>query len=795
VTESTLKIKVDSTDVKTGKKSLDDLAKSGKDADKSTKDLTSSSDILANSVKALAASYAVLKLVQYAKDAALLAARYETMGIVMRVAGNTAGYTSQQMSVYTKELEKNGISMLQSRNAIVQLATANIDLSKASELGRAAQNLAVVANINSSDAMARMIRGIKSGEVETLKTMGLNVSFENSYKSMAAQLGINTQELTQQQKVMARTNAVLSESASFNGIYEESMTTAGKAMNSLARHSENFKIKLGEIFLPALSDGVFRFTEALKAANKELDEAGSAGTVEGIGGSLATAFKFVTNIVITLSAHIAETFGALGRMIGGFIAQIQALASLDFEKIGLIQRQIIEDNEAGAKAVAAFTREIWLSKDAQEEKLKVSEEERISNGLAAKATMKKAEADQALIDVQRGKADELEKLITGLQEENDLLGKNRVETEIYAAVIQGATAADILRIAAIVESTQAKQAVIDANIELAKSEETATSLLEQQTEGLSNYIDDLESEGKALKMNTRDQAMYNAELDALAYGAGPKAVQTVRELAGANYDLSEATKQAERALNDAARASERAHRQMQQDFSRSMDRFGSTFADLVLEGDNAFDALAKSWERMLIEMAGQEIFKTLLGDSPTFNVQGSSGSAASSAASGATNSLVSGAAGGVTSAAMAAVAFEATQLASLFSSTISGIVGANSMIAPGAAVGAAGAGVGASITAALAAIPVYGWALIAAGAAVAILNNDDGLKRENAGMLVGNTPGADPNKTFAVDPFASGLNVTGIARRASQQQAIEVIDTFRDIDFAFTEMIKSLKVR
>ena len=66
--------------------------------------------------------------------------------------------------------------------------------------------MAVVANINSSDAMLRMIHGIKSGEQEILKTMGMQVSWETSYKKLAAQVGTTSDKLTEQQKVMARTN-------------------------------------------------------------------------------------------------------------------------------------------------------------------------------------------------------------------------------------------------------------------------------------------------------------------------------------------------------------------------------------------------------------------------------------------------------------------------------------------------------------------------------------------------------------------------------------------------------------
>ena len=111
-TDASLKVKIDSSQVKDGKQSLDDLAKSGADAERSTDKLTSSTNILSNAVRALVASYALLKILQYAREAALLSARYETLGVSMRVVGANAGITSTEMDAAALSMQKAGISML-----------------------------------------------------------------------------------------------------------------------------------------------------------------------------------------------------------------------------------------------------------------------------------------------------------------------------------------------------------------------------------------------------------------------------------------------------------------------------------------------------------------------------------------------------------------------------------------------------------------------------------------------------------------------------------------------------------
>jgi len=339
---ASLYLKVDSTQVDGGAKSLDQLAQSGGKAEASTTALTSATNILANAARIAAGAFGAFKLVQYAREATLLAARYETMGIVMKVAGNNAGYNSAQMDKYSKALQKNGISMLQSRDALTQLATANIDLAKASEIGRAAQDLAVVGNVNSSEAMNRMIHGIKSGQIEVLRTLGLNVSFEESYKNLAAELHKNVDALNAEEKALARTNAVLSEAKNYAGIYEESMTTAGKAMSSLIRYSENLKIKLGEVFLPALASAVFGYTDALKAANQEADDLAQKNAIG----------KFAEGLLVSIVALTAATATYAGVVASQMIVSL-ASAATSWVTLNIAHGQALAMNLALAKAEQA----------------------------------------------------------------------------------------------------------------------------------------------------------------------------------------------------------------------------------------------------------------------------------------------------------------------------------------------------------------------------------------------------------------------------------------------------------
>lgn len=270
---ATLAIKVDSTGVTAASKHLDELEGKSRKVETATQSVSSAFDKLKGVVMAVAASYAAMKLVDYIKDATLMAARYETLGVVMKVVGNNAGYSATQMEAFAKGLEKTGISMVEARNTLIRMTQAQLDLTKSSELARVAQDAAVIGNVNSSEAFQRLVYGIQSAQTEVLRTIGINVNFENSYKKVAAETKRTTASFSEAEKAQIRMQAVMESGIMISGAYEASMQTAGKQMNSLQRHIDNMKTSLGLAFTPALAEIIETITGAVADLNGELSGA------------------------------------------------------------------------------------------------------------------------------------------------------------------------------------------------------------------------------------------------------------------------------------------------------------------------------------------------------------------------------------------------------------------------------------------------------------------------------------------------------------------------------------------
>lgn len=317
---ATLAIRVESLEAQNATRELDRLTESGGRAEESTDGLTAASAKLQSILKMVAASAAAVKLYEIIKEATLLASRYNELGIVMNVVGRNAGHTAAELSATEAALQKTGISALQSRDAITKLISANIDLSMATKLARLAQDAAVIGGMNSSEAFARLVKGIQSAEKETLETMGLNVNFQKSYEALGRTLNKSAKDLTSVEKTQAAVNAVMEKAPGIAGAYEASLTNAGKQMRSMERYIENIKVQLGQPFQSPFEDLISGSTKALKFAAENVAAIRSA--IESLIAAIVPAMK----IAAAYFAIFVAAPAILTAVAAAFTPLIHALA-------------------------------------------------------------------------------------------------------------------------------------------------------------------------------------------------------------------------------------------------------------------------------------------------------------------------------------------------------------------------------------------------------------------------------------------------------------------------------------
>ena len=241
----------------------------------------------------LKAGFGVFKIFGEAKEIALSAARYETLGISMHKVGENAGYSRAEMEKFEAQLVKNGISLQNSREVLGRLAASQVDLAKSGELARISQDVAVISGLDSSQALEKIVHGIVTAQPQILRTAGLVVDFESAYAKAAATMGKNTNALTDAEKMQIRLNAALEAGKGYAGTYELAMTTAGKQLGSFERHLSNFKTLAGEVTLDALATGVFGVNTKLESVNDTLMKLRESGDLKEVGQTISNVFRVI----------------------------------------------------------------------------------------------------------------------------------------------------------------------------------------------------------------------------------------------------------------------------------------------------------------------------------------------------------------------------------------------------------------------------------------------------------------------------------------------------------------------
>ncbi len=249
----------------------------------------------------------------------LLAARVETLGVVLNQVGKTAGFSSDQMADFEKGVRDMGITTQVARISLVRLIQANIDLKNASKLARTAQDAAVIAGINSSQAFERIVQGIQTLNPRILKTMGLTINLDQAYREYSKTMNIAVEDIDVVTKKQIAVNEVLEAGTRIVGSYEAAMDTAGKRMTSIARHAEEAQRAFGEAFLPAFVLVIDAATAAFKAFNslnpaiqRTAAYSIAAGTaIAGLAGPLLILASQGPKIVGSMSA-VGMTFFDLG---------------------------------------------------------------------------------------------------------------------------------------------------------------------------------------------------------------------------------------------------------------------------------------------------------------------------------------------------------------------------------------------------------------------------------------------------------------------------------------------------
>ena len=213
------------------------------------------------------------------RDFFMTAGRTETLNIAMESVARSTNTPLEELIKQRQNVMNLGIAEQEASQVMTRFMQGNLDIAQAAKVARVAQNAAVIAGVNSSEATETIVEAIAKLSPELLTAFGMTKNMNDIFSEHAKRIGIvvettdkygktvrhMTRDLTEAEKKQAMLSYVLEEGAKIAGTYEGAMGSAFKKMGSLTRYWTDFKTKVGApLFLAAFGAGIDALTDAFK---------------------------------------------------------------------------------------------------------------------------------------------------------------------------------------------------------------------------------------------------------------------------------------------------------------------------------------------------------------------------------------------------------------------------------------------------------------------------------------------------------------------------------------------------
>lgn len=251
----------------------------------------------------------------FALQVTMTAARTEELDIVLRQVGQTAGYAYSYLKQQEEQIKSLGITTQASRTLLIRFMQSQLDVADAAKIARAAQDLAVIAMMDSSEAAETLTYAIAAQRPILLRQFGIVTDLSEVFGKQAKALGKHAEDLTEYEKRMAFFNVVMEQAARVSGTYEAAMTTAGKQARSLARYTEEAANAIGNILLPMFSQMVQDMTQGFK-------------DIQGAAKGSDEQIKVWQDRMVALYQPVRWTFAGMKVVVDETILSVNALKTV-----------------------------------------------------------------------------------------------------------------------------------------------------------------------------------------------------------------------------------------------------------------------------------------------------------------------------------------------------------------------------------------------------------------------------------------------------------------------------------
>jgi len=229
------------------------------------------------------------------------AARVDELDIAMGAIGESTGIGYEAIKEAADGIRSQGIEMASAQQIAIQFAQANLDMAAASKIARVAQDLAVVAGLNSTETTNRLIKAIITGNSELLRTAGISKTAKQAQMAYSEETGKAVGKLTALEKQQAMVNMIMAEGERVQGTYEASMNSAGKVLRSFPRIINDIQVEVGKILSSAFGPLIKTTYDLIKAFSIAVRD----------GGSMSASLGSIRDVALEVTQPLIDGVEAL----------------------------------------------------------------------------------------------------------------------------------------------------------------------------------------------------------------------------------------------------------------------------------------------------------------------------------------------------------------------------------------------------------------------------------------------------------------------------------------------------
>ena len=242
-------------------------------------------------------------IIAFSNRALRAAAQVEELDIALQAVGASSGIGYKNLKNVSDSMRELGINAAVAQRTTLKLAQANIDMTKAADLARVAQDLSVVSNIKAEEALERVALAVTTGRTQILRSVGITMGGTQAYDAYAASIGKTSSQLTQAERQQATINAVLKQGARAAGAYAAAMESPAKLLTQFSDVTDDLRVSLGQVILDGFGPLI---KETYKTYKVFVDTTNQGGALKDILTALTGVIQKLTVPVANFVANLRD---------------------------------------------------------------------------------------------------------------------------------------------------------------------------------------------------------------------------------------------------------------------------------------------------------------------------------------------------------------------------------------------------------------------------------------------------------------------------------------------------------